>query len=59
MMRIERGEVVDDEAAMLAQLDKELGLTPPDPRVKAEELKAKIQEEHNKTLHYKQAGDKN
>ena len=45
MMWIERGDVVDDEAAMLAQLDKELGLTPPDPRVKAEELKAKIQEE--------------
>ena len=38
---------------MLAALDKELGLTPPDPRIKAQELKAKIAEEHKITLQYK------
>ena len=31
---------MDDEAAMLAALDRELGIEPVDPAVKAEELKA-------------------
>ena len=36
---IERGEVIDDEAAMLAALDRELGIEAPDPKKKAQELK--------------------
>ena len=36
---IERGEVIDDEAAMLAALDRELGLEAPDPAKRAEELR--------------------
>lgn len=32
---IERGEVIDDEAAMLAALDRELGIEAPDPKKRA------------------------
>lgn len=45
MMAQERGDLgMDDEAAMLAELDKELGIAPVDPAVKTEELKAQITE---------------
>ena len=50
---IERGEVIDDEEAMLAELDKELGIERPNPAKRAEELRAKIKEELNLCLQFK------
>lgn len=33
---------MDDEAAMLAELDRELGIVPQDPAERAQELKTQI-----------------
>ena len=35
---------MDDEAAMLAELEREINASLPNPRAKAEELRAKISE---------------
>ena len=41
---------MDDDAAMLAELDAELGITHPDPAIKAEELKAQVVDNKRKAL---------
>ena len=38
------GAGMDDEAAMLAELEREINASLPNPRAKAEELRAKISE---------------
>ena len=41
---------MDDDAAMLAELDAEMGIAPVNPAIKAEELKVSIQESKQKAL---------
>ena len=48
---------MDDDAAMLAELDAEMGIAPVNPAIKAEELKVSIQESKQKALQAKKAGD--
>ena len=42
---------------MLAALDRELGIEAPDPAKIAQDLKTKINEQLQLTLHFKKAGD--
>lgn len=48
---------MDDEAAMLAELEREIQASLPDPRAIAEELRAKIKEETQLAIQARDAGD--
>ena len=48
---------MDDEAAMLAELEREIYASLPDPRAIAEELRAKINEEKQLAIQARDAGD--
>ena len=48
----------DDEAAMLAELDKELGIKPMDPVERCRELKMQVATELKATMDCKTAGNR-
>ena len=48
---------MDDEAAMLAELEREINASLPNPRAKAEELRAKISELTQQAIQARDAGD--